>query len=65
MDLPMVWHHANSCRCCQLHKRRGNDRGQPHSIFQKLYISVADPDPGSSAFLPPEFEILDEFFPDP
>jgi hypothetical protein len=27
--------------------------------------SVADPDPGSSAFLPPGSGIRDEFFPDP
>jgi hypothetical protein len=38
-----------------------------HSTESQLRASVADTDPGSSAFLPPGagIRIQDEFFPDP
>jgi hypothetical protein len=34
-------------------------------IPTRLYSSVADPDPGSGAFLTPGFGIRNRFFPDP
>ncbi len=45
----------------RLHRGQGNYLGK----WERLRSSVADPDPGSGAFLTPGSEIRNRFFPDP